>query len=79
MDDNLNYDALFYAENGAKAEFDFHGDNAVLAREHIEQIAQHLKKDIAFWPNIQWDKTPDKLSGCSFKSKKASNWRTVYI
>jgi hypothetical protein len=79
MTDNLNYDAIFYAENGAKGEFEFHGDNGVLAREHIEQISQHLKSDINFWGNIKWDKTPDKLASTFFKSKKASNWRSILL
>lgn len=78
MKNSLNYEAVFYAKNRAKIKMGFHGNNAVLAKDHVEILARDLKNHIKAWFVGSWDKAPDVLIRCDFKPKTSDTWKLVY-
>lgn len=72
MDENkLNYELVMLCRNGGTCSFLFHGDNATLAADHVQQLAND---DIT---HHDFDKVPDELSHIIFRKIGSKRWKKV--
>ena len=69
--DALNYEAKAVCNNGAECDFQFHGDNAELAKAHAKSMAD---SSLDFF---DFNKQPDQIRHVYYRKIGNQNWKYV--